>query len=314
VGDGMNLDTIRASSRRSGILLAGATALISGFAVFFNSYGVRAWSQIADSATYTTLKNGTAALILLVAGIAAVRKGAIRGPDRVVLRRHWLGLAAIAVVGGSLPFLLFFEGLSRASSADAAFIHKTLVIWVALLAITLLREKLGPLHLAAIALLLLGQVALSGLGELGFGTGEMMILAATLLWSLETVIAKRVLGEVPPVAVAVVRMAGGTVILLVYVLAFADLSGLGSMTAVHAGWILATGVTLSGYVATWFAALARAQAVDVTAVLVGGALITAILNTGIRGVPLPSLSGVALVAVGIGLIAMSAWRRAVSDL
>jgi hypothetical protein len=53
-------------------------------------------------------------------------------------------------------------------------------------------------------------------------------------------------------------------------------------------------------VSTWFAALARAGAVDVTAVLVLGAVITAFIRTGFQGVALPSLVGLGLVVVGAG--------------
>jgi drug/metabolite transporter (DMT)-like permease len=306
----MTPDSERLATRRTGILLAAATAVISGFAVFVNGYGVRAWSQIADSATYTTLKNGTAALILIVAGTLAARRGAIQAPERAAISRHKLGLTAIAVIGGSVPFLLFFEGLSRATSSDAAFIHKTLVIWVTLLAVTLLKEKIGPLQIAAIVVLMWGQAALSGGGGgLTLGSGELMILAATLLWSIETVLAKRVLGDVAPIGVGVARMAGGSVILVVYVLVFSDLSGLGSLTGAHLSWILVTGLTLAAYVATWFAALARAGAVDVTAVLVGGALITALLDSGIRSEALPSTPGLALIFLGVVLAALTAWIR-----
>jgi drug/metabolite transporter (DMT)-like permease len=296
--------------RRTGILAAGGTAVISGFAVFVNGFGVRAWSDIADSATYTTFKNGAAALILILAATFAARRGAIRIPDRSLLRQHAVGLVAIAVVGGSVPFLLFFTGLSRAASSNAAFIHKTLVIWVALLAVALLKERIGPLHVAAIAVLIWGQAALSGLGGgIAFGSGEVMILAATLLWSVETVIAKRVLAEVPPMAVGMARMAGGSVILVIYVLLFGDLSGLAGMTGAHLSWILFTGLTLAGYVATWFAALARAPAVDVTAVLVGGALITALLDTGMRDMALPSALGMVLILGGVLLVASPGWVR-----
>jgi drug/metabolite transporter (DMT)-like permease len=306
----MTVDSKRLVTRRTGILLAAATAVISGFAVFVNGYGVRAWSPIADSATYTTLKNGAAALILIVAGTLAARRGAIRAPERAALSRHKFGLMAVAVIGGSVPFLLFFEGLSRATSSDAAFIHKTLVIWVTLLAVTLLKEKIGPLHIAAIVVLMWGQAALSGGGGgLTLGSGELMILAATLLWSIETVLAKRVLADVAPIGVGVARMAGGSVILVIYVLLFSDLSGLGGLTGAHLSWILVTGLTLAAYVATWFAALARAGAVDVTAVLVGGALITALLDTGIRREALPSTPGLALIFLGVVLAALTAWIR-----
>jgi apolipoprotein N-acyltransferase len=43
-------------------------------------------------------------------------------------------------------------------------------------------------------------------------------------------------------------------------------------------WVLLTGLLLAAYVATWLAALARAQAVDVTAVLVLAVPVTAVLQ------------------------------------
>jgi uncharacterized membrane protein len=81
------------------------------------------------------------------------------------------------------------------------------------------------------------------------------------------------------------------------------------VTPEHIGWILVTGLTLAGYVATWFAALARAQAVDVTAVLVGGAIITAFLELGIREVELPPSLGLVLIAMGAVLAVVAGWRR-----
>ncbi len=296
-------------SRQVGVLLAAVTAVISGVAIFANGYGVRAWSEISDPTTYTTLKNIVAALILLIAATVVGR----RTPGRVdasAIREHWLGLLVIAIVGGSVSFVLFFEGLARATSSDAAFIHKTLVVWVAVLAVYFLHEKIGPLQIAAIALLVLGQVALAGgVDGIHFGAGEWMILAATLLWSIETVIAKRVLASVPSLTLGVARMAGGAVVLVLYGFGRGAFSGLTGVTASHVGWILITGLTLSCYVATWFAALARAQAVDVTAVLVGGAIITALLELGVRGVELPPSLGLVLVFAGTALAAVAGWRR-----
>ena len=310
----MASDTRLGGTRRTGILFAVGTAVISGFAVFINGYGVRAWSDISDAATYTTLKNATAALILVVVGVAAASRRDGNALDRAVARGHWRGLTAIAVIGGSVPFLLFFEGLARATSGDAAFIHKTLVVWVALLAVTLLRERIGPVHVVAIAILVAGQAALSGVGGIEFGSGEWMILGATLLWAIETVIAKRVLADVPAATVGIARMAGGSLILAAYVLVLGGFSNLGQLTGAHFGWIAVTGLTLAGYVGTWFAALKRAPAVDVTAVLVGGALITALLESGVRGAAVPSIAGVALVMVGVGLVGSRAWTRTAHSL
>jgi hypothetical protein len=82
-----------------------------------------------------------------------------------------------------------------------------------------------------------------------------------------------------------------------------------ALTIRHAGWALLTGLVLAGYVGSWFSALSRAPALDVTAVLVGGALITALLRTAVAGGPLPSLPGLGLVGAGAALAAAAAWRR-----
>jgi drug/metabolite transporter (DMT)-like permease len=296
--------------RRSGVLLAGLTALISGVAVFINGYGVRAWAEVSDATTYTTLKNTGAALILLALAYVRLVRGGDSPVDRNLVRRHRLGLVVIAVIGGSVPFVLFFEGLARATSPDAAFIHKTLLVWVAILAVWLLHERIGPLHIVAILVLVGGQIAFTGgIQQLEMGEGEAMILAATLLWAVETVVAKRILGEVPPLFVGVVRMAGGAALLLAYALAMGAFSRLGEVGPEHVAWIVVTALTLSAYVATWFAALSRAQAVDVTAVLVAGAVVTGVLDAGLRGVALPPLLGVVLVMVGAVLAGVAGWRR-----
>ena len=146
----------------AGTTLALATAGISGVAVFLNSYGVKTFES---SGSYTTAKNTVAALVLLT--VVGVLSASSSGASGRILRRpagprQWWTLALVGVIGGSVPFLLFFEGLSRASSSDAAFVHKTLVVWVALLAVPLLGERVGALQWGAIALLVLGQASLAG--------------------------------------------------------------------------------------------------------------------------------------------------------
>jgi uncharacterized membrane protein len=87
----------------------------------------------------------------------------------------------------------------------------------------------------------------------------------------------------------------------------------GAFAALDAGqwqWILVTGLILTAYVATWYAALARAQAIDVTAVLVFGAVVTALLSGAADGAPV-DVTGTVLVAAGAALVAVAALRRPV---
>ena len=137
------------TTRARGVALALCTAAISGVAIFVNGYGVK---RFGDATVYTTAKNAIAGLVLVLLAVAASRLPPGRNdPARRPRARAQLpALLAVAAVGGSIPFVLFFEGLARASSTQAAFVHKTLVIWVALLAVPLLRERLSRAHYAAI--------------------------------------------------------------------------------------------------------------------------------------------------------------------
>lgn len=298
---------------RAGLALALTAAVISGFAVYTNSFGVRAFGS---ATVYTTAKNLVAAVALGIALAAVVSRerrlsrARPAGPHGLA---QWAGLAAIAVIGGSVPFLLFFNGLARVSSANAAFIQKTLVVWVALLAVPLLRERLTGWHVAAIGGLVCGQVLLGGgiggiIGGIGAGAGQAMILAATLLWAAETVLARRLLRGLPALTVAVARMAGGGVVLIAYTLATAGWRTLAAVGWHQWSWAIATGLILAAYVATWYAALARAAAIDVTALLVPGAIITALLQSGTVDLA-PRWPGLVLVAAAAALIPLAARRR-----
>ena len=291
-------------TRRAGLLLALGTAGISGLAVFLNGNGVRAFG---NASLYTTAKNIVAALVLLVVVAVGSRGGARL--DRPTGRRQWLGLGAVAVIGGSVPFLLFFEGLARASSTQSAFIHKTLVVWVALLAVPLLGERLTWAHVAAIALLVAGQIGLVGGVSAALGSGELMILTATLLWAVEVVLVKKLLPGLSSWTVGVARMGGGSVVLVAWAVIRGQAGKLLAMDATQWGWVLLTGVILAAYVATWFAALARAQAVDVTAVLVLAAVVTAGLQATVNGTALgPQLIWLAMLLAGGLIVSLQVWR------
>ena len=284
-----------AARRRLGLALAALTALVSGVSVFVNSNAVRAFD---DPVVFTTLKNAVAALLLVtMAGYA------VRDPWRPA-RRSWLGLVALGVIGGSVPFVLFFTGLSQATAPAAAVIHKTLFVWVALLAAVFLRERLGAIQLGALGVLLLSQFLVQSPAGVSWGAGETMIAAATGFWAIEVIVARRLLGDgVPAPVAAAARMGIGLVVLVGILVATGGFAGLGSLGVDQWAWVLITGVLLTVYVATWYAALQRAPAAAVTAVLTVGAPITAALQLVANGqVPAPAAAlgyGTTLLAVAV---------------
>ncbi len=319
-----------ASGGLPGVVVAGMTALISGLSVFVNSYGVH---SIAPPSVYTTAKNLVATLIL--AAVALVAWGIRRRSRDSVLGRfvattpgpssprqepsswrtwgpaRWAGLAYVGIVGGGIAFVLFFEGLADTTATPAAFWRDTLVVWVAVLALVFLHERVAWWNVAAIAVLVAGQVAISGgVGHLAADRGEVLVLAATLLWAVEVVVAKRLLRDVAPAALALVRMGIGALTLIVYLAATGTLHVLVAFHVTQVGWALLTGILLAAYVGTWMTALARARAVDVTSVLVGSALITALIQAAAGTTSLaPKALGLFFVAAGAGVVVVGASLR-----
>jgi drug/metabolite transporter (DMT)-like permease len=288
-----------------GVALAICTALISGFAIFLNSYAVR---EVSDAALFTTLKNGVAGAVLLGLAFVALRRSDVSR----ISRRSWAGVTVVGLIGGSVPFLLFFTGLALASAPSAAFIHKTLFVWVALLAVPFLGERLGWLQVGAISALVLSLLLIAPPAGVTWGIGETMIAAATLFWAVEVVVARRLLAQVPSPVLGVGRLGIGLIVLVGYLAVTGKLGLVGGLALSQWAWVLLTGVILAGYVATWLAALSRAPATVVTSVLVLGAPITAALDLVARGVlpaPLP-LVGHALLMLAVGVLAVAYVRRA----
>ena len=292
--------------RTIGLVLAAGTAVISGIAVFVNASAVKA---VPDPAVFTTLKNLVAVAILVGLAAAAVQPSEVRAIGRA---DRWT-LTVIGVLGGGVAFLLFFSGLAVASAPSAAFIHKTMVIWVALMAGPFLDERLGLAPILALGVLIAGQALILPPLGISWGVGETLIAAATLIWALEVVLAKRVLGRVRSPIVGVARLGIGLVVLFGYVVMTGRSAGIMALDATAWSWILVTGVLLAGYVGTWMAALRRAPASEVTSVLVLGAVITAALTAVTRGtMPEPIASaGYALVLMAVAALIVIGRRPAV---
>ena len=109
-----------------GLLLVFSTAIISGFSIFINKFGAGEFNPYL----FVFLKNLLVAFLLvgLLLGLKEFKN------LKKLAKKDWLILSIIGLVGGSIPFLLFFKGLSLTSATNGAFIHKMMFIYVAVLA------------------------------------------------------------------------------------------------------------------------------------------------------------------------------------
>ncbi len=255
-----------------GFWLVLATACISGFSIFLSKFGVSGMAP----ALFTTGKNVVVAVALIATLLAMKEWPAIRE----LSSKQWLQLALIGLVGGSIPFLLFFTGLSMTEAAQAGFLHKTLFVWVAILAALTLKERIGRKMVVGGLLLLAGNFILLRITGWTFGTGDGLILLATLLWAGEITLAKRFLSvsELPGRIVALGRMGFGSLFLLAYLAVRGELALYASFTGAQFLWIGLTAALLYGYVLTFYEGLKRVPASVATAVLLLGTVITTLLN------------------------------------
>lgn len=257
---------------KKGIYLVLATAVISGFANFFNKFGMQALGKNAFA--YTTLKNVVVALILSIIIFTPI----IWPKLRKLTRKDWGKLVLIGLVGGSIPFLLFFKGLSLTSPVSASFLHKTLFIWVAILAVPVLKEKITKLQFLALGLLLFGNIIFLGFKGMAWGYAETIILIATMFWAIENVIAKITLKQVDVMLVAWGRMFFGAIFLVGFLLVTGNTAGFLEMNITQVGWLLLGAIFLTGYVTTWYSALKRLPVTVTASFLVLASPITTFLN------------------------------------
>ncbi len=248
-----------------------ATVIISGTSNFLNKFAV---TVVNDPIVFTTLKNAVVALFL--AGIIlALKKWR---EVRTLNKSQVLKLLAIGAIGGSVPFALFFTGLTQTSAINASLIHKTLFIWVLLLGIPFLKERLTRWQWLGVGAIFGANLLIGGFDGFRYNTGELMILGATVLWAVENIIAKVTLRDLSSSLVAGARMLIGSLILFGFVMWRGGASAVYTLSFQQLGWTILASALLLGYVLTWYSALKRAPATYVATLLVPATLVTNVLS------------------------------------
>lgn len=287
---------------RMGLAFALTTAVVSGVSTFVNGYAVQGTSSDA----FVTVRN--LAVAGLLGPIAVVVS--FGGGRRTRTSSRDLGwLAVVGLVGGAVPFLLFFHGLQLAAAqhgaTTASFLYRTLFLFATVFGVVLLREKFSRWTALAGGLLLGGSYLLLSLGAPVWTDGSLWVLAATVLWAGEYTLSKRLLARLPSSTVAIGRMGFGGLFLSAYLLATAQWGSVAGFGASTWLWVGLSAALLTAFVTCWYAALARLDVGVATAVLVLGYPVTWLLSVGVsgRGVSAVELLGAAAVVVGVAVAA-----------
>ena len=279
-----------------GVLLVLATAVISGVSTFLNGYAVAGTS----SAAFVTVRNLAVAGLLAPVGVfALLRSRRLPGP------RDLGTLAVIGLIGGAIPFVLFFQGLKLAAEAHgtltASFVYRTLFIFATVFGVVALKERFHWRAAVAAAVILGGNFLLLSLVSPVWTDGSLYVLLATVLWAAEYTVSKHALRHLGGTTVGLGRMGFGAAFLSAY-LAFTG--GWGTVAGFSGGqwaWVGISAAMLTGFVLTWYIGLARVDLGVATTVLVLGFPISWALSlVAAHAVPAPlTLLGAVVVTVGV---------------
>lgn len=278
---------------KKGYILVITTAFISGLSIYLNKFSV----SVINPYVFTTLKNVAAALFL-VGLILIVGK---RAEIKALNKREVLNLIIIGFIGGAVPFLLFFKGLSLTSAVNGGFIHKTLFLPVAILAAVFLKEKINKKLFLGIIALLTGTWLLIKLTPSTLNTGDLLVFLAVLFWSGEQILSKHVLKELSGLTVAAGRMFFGAIFLIIFLAAMGQLNLIASLDVSQFNWMIITSILLIGYVLTYYTGLKKIPVSAATCLLALAAPVTTLLSLIFdhQLISIPELMGVGLILAGI---------------
>lgn len=280
-------------NKKRGIILVLLTAIISGFSIFINKFGV----QESNPYLFAFAKNTIVALFLFSLIILTTQFNKLKE----LKKKDWINLSLVGLLGGSIPFLLFFKGLQLTTSSSGSFMHKTIFIFVIFFSLFFLREKLNKYIFIPAILLLVGNFLILKLNSFTFSYGELLILIAAIFWAGEFVLSKHLLKRLESNIVGFGRMFFGSLFILIFLLSTNQPM---EFNLEQAGWIFITSIFLFLYVLTWYNGLKHINVTTASCILLLGSPITTILSFVFLGsvISLTQVVGILLISLGIVLI------------
>jgi drug/metabolite transporter (DMT)-like permease len=302
----MSMKQAQSPDPRIGYAFAGLNAIISGIAIYVNSLGVKLF---ADATLYTTLKN-------LVVGLALLLPFAFFASRRAEWKRltgrQWSLLLLLAVIGGSVPYVLFFSGLKLGTPVTSSLLNHAQFLLVAFLAVLFLRERPGIIVWLALLTLLVGTIWGMSITSLRWGTGDTLVAASTVLFAAGVVLAKYLLHDLSTVTVMTAKMSIGSLFLVIYVAATGRMGMIAHLSYAQWTFVVVTGLILLAFTVTAFLALRYASATVATAIPAAAPLITTALvifipQVGVKPTPVP---GVILMALAVLILFIAgSWQE-----
>lgn len=255
---------------KKGVIYALITATISGIAIFYAKISLAKIPPLI----LTTSRNLYVGSIFLFYFLLNKKVSKLKK----LTSKQLMPLILIGIIGGSLPFYLFFSGLKIIGAQNANLIHKTLFIWVTIFAVIFLKEKINFSYLVSFFLIFLANFYFNKI-KFSFNQGEIFVLLATFLWSIENILAKKALQKVESEMVGLFRMGIGSLLLLTFIFLTNQYHLFSQLNLQQIKTIFIGGTILFFYVYFWYKALKYAPASLVTLILSFSTVVGTFLNS-----------------------------------
>ncbi|MFC2143376.1 DMT family transporter [Candidatus Aenigmatarchaeota archaeon] len=284
--------------QKLGIIFAICTALVSGFSIPLNKIFVTGLEPVVFTAVRAIIA-GTVFLIIVSYQSKFDYKQFKKVP--------WKYLLAIAIIGGSFAFLLFYSGLQLTTGGRAAFLHKTLPIYVAIFAFFFLKEKISKKYVFALGVMFIGMIAIYSTTinptELWSNPqlGDLLVIGGTILWALENVISRRTMvkGE-SNFVVSFARMFFGGVILFGVIVLWGKIDVLFALQTEQIINIFISAGLLFGYVFFWYWSIKLINVSKAAPFLLIAPVISAFLGILFFAEPFPPLQIIGSILILMG--------------
>ncbi|MGB9854226.1 MAG: DMT family transporter [Candidatus Bathyarchaeales archaeon] len=187
--------------------------IVMSFVWGFNFTVVKTALEYFSPLSFNALRFSIASLLLLI--VLRLRERSLR-----IHREDLKKFVVLAIIGNSVYQILFINGIFRTTAGNSSLILATTPIFVALFSSVLHIEKVERrvwqsviISFLGVALIVMGSGKPLTLTEQSL-TGDLLILAGTMCWSIYTVLSKPLLERYTPLKLTTLTIAMGTPLLV----------------------------------------------------------------------------------------------------
>ena len=123
-----------------------------------------------------------------------------------IKKGDWPILFAIGFTGYFASFCLQMLGINRLTGSVSSLLGAMNPIFIPILAVFFLHERITPAKIACVALSMAGVVVIVGVDGTVDASGALLMLASVFLWSTASIIIRRVSGRYDPMQIALIAI------------------------------------------------------------------------------------------------------------